>query len=216
MFNNIPPNGFPQIPDIEDLEAVVEDVKTLKTTAAVHAVAITGLENNKDDTTNIAPTFSADSNYSVGDLVYYEGTLYECTTAHEATAWDAEDFTAATIAGEINGLNSKITTVDDGVITPETGVSLTSYALKKSINTVSISALVQLTPTLGTNNTIGVMPSSFKPSADRVYITCVNATSDKLVIGYVDKYGGIYIYPTSNDSSAVAQNYYISGAFVVG
>ena len=107
MFNNIPPNGFPQIPDIEDLEAVVEDVKTLKTTAAVHAVAITGLENNKDDTTNIAPTFSADSNYSVGDLVYYEGTLYECTTAHEATAWDAEDFTAATIAGEINGLNSK-------------------------------------------------------------------------------------------------------------
>lgn len=109
MFNNIPPNGFPQIPDIEDLEAVVEDVKTLKTTAAVHAVAITGLENNKDDTTNIAPTFSADSNYSVGDLVYYEGTLYECTTAHEATAWDAEDFTAATIAGEINGLNSNIT-----------------------------------------------------------------------------------------------------------
>lgn len=109
MFNNIPPNGFPQIPDIEDLEAVVEDVKTLKTTAAVHAVAITGLENNKDDTTNIAPTFSADSNYSVGDLVYYEGTLYECTTAHEAAAWDAEDFTAATIAGEINGLNSKLT-----------------------------------------------------------------------------------------------------------
>ena len=116
----------------------------------------------------------------------------------------------------INELNSKLSSVDDGVITPETGVLLTSYSLKKSINTVSINALVQLTPTLGSINTIGLIQTAFRPSPDRVYITCVNSTNDKLVICFVDKYGGIYIYPTSDDSTAVVQNYYICGAFVVG
>lgn len=33
-FRNIPPNGFPAIPDIEDLEGVEKDVSTLKTTTA--------------------------------------------------------------------------------------------------------------------------------------------------------------------------------------
>lgn len=169
----------------------------------------------KANTDMVAADFNAGTSYTAGNYCIYGGKFYKFNKNHSG-AWAAADVDEIKIAGELSSLNSKITTVDDGVITPETGVSLTSYALKKSINTVSISALVQLTPTLGTNNTIGVMPSSFKPSADRVYITCVNATSDKLVIGYVDKYGGIYIYPTSNDSSAVAQNYYISGAFVVG
>ena len=86
MFNNVPPNGFPQIPDIEDLEKVVNDVSALQSTKANKA--------------GIAPAFSAEANYSVGDLVYYEGTLYKCTTAHEAAAWDAEDFTETTIAAE--------------------------------------------------------------------------------------------------------------------
>ena len=186
MFNNIPPNGFPQIPDIEDLEAVVEDVKTLKTTAAVHAVAITGLENNKDDTTNIAPTFSADSNYSVGDLVYYEGTLYECTTAHEAAAWDAEDFTAATIAGEINGLNSKITgLVKQGSvsITVANGTSTGSAYL--TVDTVRITRDrmigvligknddVYYTPVIASVNTDGAIElrviAATPPDTDRTY-----------------------------------------------
>lgn len=120
-----------------------------------------------------------------------------------------------TNTADITQLKSGLTNINEGVITPETGVTLTSYALKKSINTVSISALVLLTPTLGSNNAVGVIPSEYRPS-DRVYITCINSTSDKLVIGFVDKYGGIYIYPTSNDSSAVAQNYNINGVFVVG
>lgn len=93
-WNNIPPNGFPQIPDIEDLEAVVNDVAGLKT----------GKVNKAD----IAPAFSAEGNYSVGDLVYHEGTLYKCTTAHEAAAWNAEHFTATTIEAEIAELQGDV------------------------------------------------------------------------------------------------------------
>ena len=93
-FNNIPPNGFPQIPDIEDLEAVVKYVATLKAAKAAK--------------TDIAPEFSATNNYAVGDMVYHEGTLYVCSTAHAAAAWDAQDFTAASVASEVSGLVSDV------------------------------------------------------------------------------------------------------------
>lgn len=98
MFNNVPPNGFPQIPDIEDLEAVVQDV--------------TALKSSKANKAGIAPAFSAEGNYSVGDLVYYEGTLYKCTTAHEAAAWDAEDFTETTIAAETADIQGDVSDLE--------------------------------------------------------------------------------------------------------
>lgn len=110
-FNNIPPNGFPQIPDVEDLEAVEKDVKTLKTTATEQGAVITALGTAKAAKADIAPTFSEESSYAVGDLVYYEGVLYECTTEHEAAAWDADDFTATSIDGELSSLKSGLTNV---------------------------------------------------------------------------------------------------------
>ena len=105
-FHNVPPNGFPDLPDVEELEAVEKDVKTLKTTTSEHGAAITALGTSKAAKADIAPTFSAESNYAVGDLVYYEGTLYECTTEHEAAAWDAENFTAASIDDKLSSLKS--------------------------------------------------------------------------------------------------------------
>ena len=108
-FHNVPPNGFPDLPDVEELEAVEKDVKTLKTTTSEHGAAITALGTSKATKADIAPTFSAESNYAVGDLVYYEGTLYECTTEHEAAAWDAENFTAASIDDELSSLKSGLT-----------------------------------------------------------------------------------------------------------
>lgn len=110
-FHNVPPNGFPDLPDVEELEAVEKDVKTLKTTTSEHGAAITALGTSKAAKADIAPTFSAESNYAVGDLVYYEGTLYECTTEHEAAAWDAENFTAASIDDELSSLKSGLTSV---------------------------------------------------------------------------------------------------------
>ena len=110
-FHNVPPNGFPDLPDVEELEAVEKDVATLKSTATSQGEAITALLTalpTKAPKSDIAPTFSADSNYAVGDLVYYEGVLYECTTEHEAAAWDAEDFTATSIDEELSVINSNL------------------------------------------------------------------------------------------------------------
>lgn len=119
-FHNVPPNGFPDLPDVEELEAVEKDVATLKTTTAEQGEAITalgtsitGLGTSKAAKADIAPTFSAESNYAVGDLVYYEGVLYECTTEHEAAAWDAEDFTATSIDKELNAINSNLTSCNN-------------------------------------------------------------------------------------------------------
>lgn len=94
-FHNVPPNGFPDLPDVEELEAVQKDVQNLKTMKAAKA--------------DIAPEFSATSNYAVGDMVYHDGTLYKCTTVHEAAAWNADHFAAATVAGKLSELNSKFT-----------------------------------------------------------------------------------------------------------
>lgn len=54
------------------------------------------------DTSLFAPTFSASSDYYIGDLVIYQGNLYRCTAAHEHTAWNSSHFTAVTMDGEIN------------------------------------------------------------------------------------------------------------------
>lgn len=232
-FNTYPYSPFPASTeqlhrgDNEDLQAQIDaiedgtsidsfkDVENALELKADRGEVNTAL-GAKCNLSNIAPTFDAEAGvYAVGDQVIQDGVLYEFTSAHETAGdWDPSEVQAVKISDLIDTLKSGLTNVEDGVITPETGVTLSSYTLKKSINTVSINALVQLTPTLGSNNTVGVIPSEYRPS-DRVYITCVNSTSDKLVIGFIDKYGGIYIYPTSNDSAAAAQNYYISVTFVV-
>jgi hypothetical protein len=43
----------------------------------------------------IAPEFSSETSYSVGDYCIYDGILYKCNTAHIGT-WVANDFTATT------------------------------------------------------------------------------------------------------------------------
>lgn len=56
-----------------------------------------------------APVFSSSASYAVGDLVYNDGTLYKCTTAHNGV-WNASHFTAVTISGE---LQAKATEIED-------------------------------------------------------------------------------------------------------
>ena len=107
-FRNIPPNGFPAIPDIEDLEAVVKDVSTLKSTTAALAEDVGDLEDQKANQITIALPFNPESEYEVGDLVYYNGLSYRCTNAHTGE-WDADDFAGTTIANELASLKSGLT-----------------------------------------------------------------------------------------------------------
>lgn len=71
------------------------------------AAAIAALQIGKANLSVIAPAFSAETAYAIGDIVTYEGAIYRCTTAHEG-AWDATDFTATTISGELASLNGEV------------------------------------------------------------------------------------------------------------
>ena len=107
-FNNIPPNGFPALPDIEDLEAVVKDVNALKSSVLGLTQDVTDLNAQKANQITIAPFFNSETAYEIGDLVYYNGLTYRCTNAHEGE-WDADDFTGTTIANELDTLKSGLT-----------------------------------------------------------------------------------------------------------
>lgn len=129
-FHNIPPNGFPDLPDMEEVEAVVKDVTTLKTSVAGLASDVSNLSSSKANQITIAPFFNAEASYDPGDIVYYNGLSYRCVNAHEGE-WDADDFAATTIAGELdalkNGLTNGLATEILNVTTwiePETGVTV--------------------------------------------------------------------------------------------
>lgn len=100
-FHNVPPNGFPDLPDMEEVEAVVKDVATLKND-------VSDLNDTKVNQITIAPFFNSETAYEVGDLVYYNGLSYRCTNAHEGE-WDADDFAATTVANELAEVKSGLT-----------------------------------------------------------------------------------------------------------
>lgn len=107
-FHNVPPNGFPDLPDVEELEAVIKDVTNLKTSVAGLSEDVSDLNDNKANQITIAPFFNSETAYEAGDLVYYNGLSYRCTNAHEGE-WDADDFAATTIAGELAEVKSGLT-----------------------------------------------------------------------------------------------------------
>ena len=66
------------------------------------------LSDTKANQITIAPFFDPEAPYEVGDLVYYNGLSYRCTNDHEGE-WDADDFAATTISGELDTLKSGLT-----------------------------------------------------------------------------------------------------------
>lgn len=77
----------------------------------------------------IAPEFDAEEGvYAVGDLVIYQGGLYQFTTAHEtAGAWNAEEVAAVKVSDEIDSLKSGLTNLIK-VPTVSGGSAITSVA----------------------------------------------------------------------------------------
>ena len=69
---------------------------------------VSDLNDTKANQITIAPFFSAEASYEVGDLVYYNGLTYRCTNDHEGE-WDADDFASTTIAVELDTLKSGLT-----------------------------------------------------------------------------------------------------------
>ena len=81
--------------------------------AALQA-AVGNLQTGKADLPVIAPEFDAETGvYAVGDLVMYQGKLYEFTTAHETAGdWNSTEVTEKTVSDEIDSLKSGLTNLD--------------------------------------------------------------------------------------------------------
>ena len=103
-FNTYPCSPFP--PSTADMEKgdVTEQQKALIAT-------IPGKAQKAD----IAPEFSTETAYNTGDLVYYNGALYEFTADHAAGAWSTDDTQAATIGGELDQLKSGLIDVNSNL-----------------------------------------------------------------------------------------------------
>lgn len=81
------------------------------------------------DFRQLGEIFSSSASYAVGDYCYYQGIMYECTTAHTG-AWNASHFRATNIADEFTavasdtaGLAGNVTTLQGNVSTLQGDVS---------------------------------------------------------------------------------------------
>lgn len=53
-------------------------------------------------------TFSTSTSYAIGDIVSYQHTLYQFTSAHSAGAWSGSDVTAINVMDIIGDFNSAL------------------------------------------------------------------------------------------------------------
>ena len=85
--------------------------------AALQA-AVGNLQTGKADLPVIAPEFDAETGvYAVGDLVMYQGKLYEFTTAHETAGdWNSTEVTEKTVSDEIDSLKSGLIDVNSNIV----------------------------------------------------------------------------------------------------
>lgn len=116
---------------------------------------------------SIADDFSALVNYAVGDFCYHLGTLYKCTTAHTAGAWNAAHFTATQVGDELSELKNflNISTAD---LIPNSDVVYLNYGLtvSKSGNTKIANLICVVNEITDTVNwtTLCDIPSGFLPT----------------------------------------------------
>ena len=156
LFNTVPYNSFPASSELlQKLDAVAKAIDDMPTYTSddraflnkwevdlpILQEDVNELETLKANQITIAPTFSAETAYDIGDIVYYNGLTYRCTNAHEGE-WDASDFAATTINNELASLNSKITSNDLG-----SAVDLSTYTTTDNLYTCQSDGYILLDAT---------------------------------------------------------------------
>lgn len=119
MLNTYPCNPFPisseqlHKGDNEDLQAQINAITDGSVIDSFGDVE-TALDT-KADNDIIAPEFDAEAGtYEIGDLVMYQGKLYEFITAHETAGdWDPTEVTEKTVADEIDTVKSGLIDVQN-------------------------------------------------------------------------------------------------------
>lgn len=160
---------------------------------------VSNLTSTKANQITIAPFFSAEASYEVGDLVYYNGLSYRCTNAHEGD-WDADDFAATTISGELDSLKSGLN--KQYTITAAENVNFIHESISVNNKNVNMSLIAILNCTAGVWTNIGTI--SKRPN-DNAIATCARS-GDGTYLGMVEiiPSGIIHMYPiqtisTNND-----------------
>lgn len=150
-------DGKPLVWDATNKKAVsgtvADTVASGNTNPVTSGAVYTALED-KADKTDIAPIFSTSTSYAIGDMVYYEGTLYKCTTTHSAGAWDISHFTATSVSGEIPQrlhlsipANSSISLADYIPVRTDRRSRFEIYATCLSLSSTKVSEiLLQINP----------------------------------------------------------------------
>lgn len=121
---------------------------------------VLNLNSNKANQITIAPFFSAEASYDPGDLVYYNGLSYRCVNAHEGE-WDADDFAATTISGELDSLKSGLT-VQTAYINTENAIG-TAY---KMGNVIFVNILNGTYFSAVAEDVLFTLPDGFRPEAE--------------------------------------------------
>lgn len=162
-LNTYPYNPFPASTDKLD-EAhnaeLQQEVDQLKEDTGELQEDVEKLETDKTDTAVIAPEFDAEAGvYAVGDLVMYQGKLYEFTAAHETAGdWDSTEVTEKTVSDEIDTVKSGLTNVIPVTPTPiyseyvESGASINAYKLGKIVM-ISMQ-YIPVSGSIATNNVV--------------------------------------------------------------
>lgn len=115
----------------------------------------TELENLKDTKArvNIANDFDETKNYSIGDMVLYDGLLYQFTSAHAAGAWNSSHVVATTIGEQIE---------DSGWRTLNSSKPTYYRKIGNIVNVV----IQDSDNWSGNPTTLGTLPSGYRPKVN--------------------------------------------------
>ena len=169
-FNTFPCNPYPI--STEELNKGNND--DLNTRVSTLEGEVSDLNSTKANQITIAPFFNAEESYSVGDLVYYNGLTYRCTNDHEGD-WDADDFAATTISGELDTLKSGLNTLTLVDVPTLYGSKCVGTVAVHFINTAFTPASDDLSTLIGSDN---------KPSRDISTIVSEVSTGNALILTY--------------------------------
>lgn len=173
-FNTFPCNPYPI--STEELNKGTND--DLNTRVSTLEGEVSDLNSTKANQITIAPFFSAEASYSVGNLVYYNGLTYRCTNDHEGE-WDADDFAATTISNELDTLKSGLTNLENVV-----DVTNTMFSFNRDIGQNVYTADILLNNSNGVINVINDKKSGDTVVASMRLFLDVNNKSFK--VGYYD------------------------------
>lgn len=89
-----------------------------KKITAANAIT-TPINNVSQKVSGSTDAYSSSKAYSVGDLVIYNNTVYECTTACSAASWSVNqsNFTATTLSSKLTSLNQALSNIADFSLT---------------------------------------------------------------------------------------------------